>query len=150
MAISLSFSDLLRKYEPVEHLWNDIDAFEAFYLRYLREIRSDRIYYTNVIEQELVLEPVDHYPKLHRYAVWQEGFAITGQQAKASLLGHATARNFRQACNMLMATLYLQQVEKDLQHAEFDYGAWNYDPNVLTFWGCALVWDEEIARKTYG
>ena len=153
MAVTLGWHDILEKYDKVKQYWEDVDEFERFYLRYLQETIADRIYYKNSLEQEVYLDPIDWFPELKEYQIWCEGFRATGQSGKAHLVGTAPARNFRQACNMVMCIQYMANIEKvnspDWVEAG-SQGRWDYNPNALTYWGCSLSWSEKIARKTYG
>lgn len=150
MAITTSYRDIVSKYDP--RRFPTIEAFEEYHLRWLAETRQDTNYYTDANGVERKIPPVNHHPELKEYEVWREGYAATGEHSGASLLGRVQARNFRQACHILMCTRYLQQSHEanKPEYSEYYNTDWCYDPNKLTDWGCHLYWDEKQARKSFG
>lgn len=155
MAINLSYLDLKKEFEKVKNLWPEgFDKFEKHRIEYLRETRPDRIYYVDRKAKDVTYDPVDHHPELKEYEVWMEGYVATGEHGKAQLIGKITARNFAQACHMLMAKAYLDtaiQVNAPDFKKKLEYpGRWDYSPSDLSLWGSRLYWNEELARKTYG
>ena len=81
------------------------------------------------------------------------GFAATGQRQGASLLGKAKARNFGQACHIVMCQDKLDWIKKENDPNNKDYvtpARWDYDPTKFSYWGCGLCWDEKVARKQFG
>jgi hypothetical protein len=71
-----------------------------------------------------------------KYDVWIEGYAVTGQQDTAQLLGSSDKHNFEEAC------------EEVLKTAGWDMSYWN--PERCTHWGCRLFDNETDARKSFG
>jgi len=151
MAISTSFEQIRKKFIP--QYWDSIDSFEEYYLRELSERLPDTNYYTNREGKEITIPPINHSPNLELYEVWIEGYAATGEHETASLLGKAKARNFAQACHMVMATKFLERtrVENSPEYKQYSTSSqWSYDPSTLSSWGCRLYWNEELARKSFG
>ena len=151
MAISTSFQDVREIYRP--QYWKSLEEFEEYYLRNLSETLADTNYYTNRHGVEVKINPINHFPKLKEYEVWMEGFSATGQSAGASLVGKAKARNFAQACHIVMCKQHLEFMEEENQPTYKHYstpGRWDYDPSRLTYWGCQLYWSEELAKKSFG
>jgi hypothetical protein len=82
-----------------------------------------------------------------------QGFAVTGQQCGATLIGKAKARNFAQACHIVMCKHFLNynnKINKPNFKGHTQPGRWDYNPNDLSEWGCGLYWSEELARKSFG
>lgn len=144
MAITTSFEQLKQKFNP--NYWSSIDEFEEYFLQNLSEKLPDTNYYTDRNGIERTIKPIDHYPELKEYEVWVEGYAATGESGGASLVGKARARNFAQACHIVMCNRYLKsyKLERDTP------GRWDYDPSRLSYWGCGLFWSEYLAKKTFG
>ena len=69
---------------------------------------------------------------MKEYEVWQEGYATTGNSAKASLIGKVEAKSFYDACVKLCS--------------ENEY----FNKKSLTIWGCKLYPTEKEARKCFG
>ncbi len=70
------------------------------------------------------------------FNVWAEGFSVTGEHARASVLGSARAPSFAEACQVVMA-----------KHAEAPR---YFDPARLTYWSCRLFPVESDARASCG
>lgn len=70
-----------------------------------------------------------------RFAIWAEGYAVTGNQSGAMCFGNAEGDTFEHACKALFA-----------ERADRDY----YDPHRNTYWGCKLFDNETDARKSFG
>jgi len=137
MAISIKYQDIKHKAD--------------WYIQWLRETRLDTVYYTNESGVELAFSPiVRDEPVL--YEVWMEGYRATGENGTATLIGKAMARNFGQACHIVMASEYLKNAKKEIDERtkRLDSVRWDYDPSSFTYWGCRLFWSEELARKSYG
>ena len=151
MAISTSFADVQKAFNP--RYWDSIDEFEQYYLRRIQETMSDRNFYTDRNGEEKQIDRIDHFPELKEYEVWSEGYAIQGDSSGASLLGKAYARNFAQACNIVMCKRELEQIQKDSAPDNKEYvslGTWDYDPFKLKVWGCSLYWSKYLASRTFG
>jgi hypothetical protein len=151
MAISTSFKDIEKKFNP--HVWRSIDEYEEYFLRRIQETQADRNYYTDRHGKEVQIGFIDHHPQLKEYEVWIEGYAATGERSGATLLGKAMARNFAQACDIVMCQQRLEWITKvnDPSYAEYNPpNRWSYDPHKLSDWGCDLFWSEELARKSFG
>ena len=144
MAITTNFQLLKEKFNP--NYWESIDEFEEYYLQNLSEKLPDTNYYTDRTGVERTIKPIDHYPQLKEYEVWMEGYAATGESDSATLIGTARARNFAQACHIVMCNKYLSNYKLE-RHAP---GRWDYDPSKLSYWGCQLFWNEKLAKKTFG
>jgi hypothetical protein len=94
----------------------------------------------------------DKFP-LKEYEVWMQGYAATGQSAKAQFIGKVEARSFKQACHILMCQDYLKNHTSENLRAPnqwIDPDRWDYDPDSCSYWGCKLFDNETDARKTYG
>lgn len=151
MAITTNFQIIKEKFNP--RYWNSIDEFEEYYLRDLSERLADTNYYTDRNGVEKKIPPINHHPELKEYEVWMEGYSATGESAGASLVGKVKARNFAQACHILMCKQHLEWMEKENQPNYKEYstpGRWDYDPSRLTYWGRRLYWSEELAKKSFG
>ena len=151
MAITTSFQDVKSKFSP--QYWKSIYEFEEYYLRRIQETMADRNYYTdrNGIEREI--DFINHHPELKEYEVWSEGYAATGEMSDATLYGKVFARNFAQACDIVMCNKHLKYINECNKPDYKEYcppSKWCYDPNKLTDWACALYWSEELARKSFG
>lgn len=70
--------------------------------------------------------------ELKTYTIWAEGYAATGQSGTAQVMGQATGKTFKEACDKLFA------------------GDKLYNPNTLRYWGCNLFDNETEARKSFG
>ena len=148
MAISTTFEEIEKKFNSKK--WKSIKEFEKYYLRDLSERLSQINYYTDKEGVKRTIPPVDHYLKLKEYDVWAEGYTVTGYSQKASWIGKVKARNFAQACHILMCRRYLEEIEIKNRptYGKFpESGRWDYDPDRLTYWGCKLFWSEELANK---
>lgn len=151
MAISTSFQEVKQKFNP--RYWKSIDDFEEYFLRRIQETQADRNYYTDRNGVEKQIDHINHFPELKEYEVWSEGFAATGQSASATLLGKAFARNFAQACDIVMCKNHLKRIEEVNSPDYQGYcppNTWDYDPRKLSDWGCELFWSKELAAKTFG
>lgn len=150
MAITTSFNDVKAKFNAAN--WT-IDEFEEYYLARISETMADTNYYTDKYGVERKIGFVDHHPELKNYEVWVSGYAATGESATASLLGKALARNFAQACDIVMCNNHLEWIKKvnDPEYKQYNPpSTWCYDPQRLTDWGRGLYWSEELARKFFG
>ena len=84
------------------------------------------------------ISDIDNYPTItdpavNTYTIWQEGYAITGNSAPASIYASdIKATSFQQACDI--AGLIDE----------------HYDSKTLTTWGCKLFDNEADARKNFG
>lgn len=151
MAIITTFQLLKERFKP--KFWGSIAEFEEYYLRDLAERFADTNYYTDKDGVERTIPPINHFPELKEYEVWMAGYVTTGDRAGASLVGKVMARNFGQACHILMCKLHLEWIEKENSPTYKAYsnpGRWDYNPSELTYWGCRLYWSEELAKKTFG
>lgn len=150
MAITTSFENIKKEFNA--SYWS-IDEYEEYYLRRIQETRADRNYYTdrNGVEREINF--IDHHPELKEYEVWSSGYMATGERATASLVGKTLARNFAQACDIVMCKQHLAWIEKVNKPDYKEYNPpskWSYDPHKLTDWACGLYWNEHLARKSFG
>ena len=151
MAISTSYEWLKEKYNPT--YWNSFEEFEDFWLRWRSETLADTNYYTKKDGTEIKISPVNHFPELKEYEVWMSGFAVTGQSQGASLLGIAKARNFGQACHIVMCQDKLDGIKKENDPDNKNYvtpARWDYDPSNLSYWACKLYWSLDIAQRSFG
>lgn len=151
MAISLTYSDIKNRYSSKHYA--SFKEFEDHYIKWIREIKGDTLYYTGKNGKEIKIKPIDHHPKLKEYEVWEEGFVIQGQSGKAILLGKAKARNFAQACHIVVCRRLLEWMDKinDPDYTEYaEPGRWDYDSKKLASWGCSLYWSEKLAKQTFG
>jgi hypothetical protein len=151
MAISTTFNQIQKEFNP--KYWDSIDELEEYYLRNLSERIYDTNYYTNRDGVEIKIPPINHFPELKEYEVWSEGWAATGGSGGATLMGKAKARNFAQACHIVMCKSHLEFTEKENDHNYKEYstpGRWDYDPSRLSYWGCRFFWNKELASKSFG
>ncbi len=151
MAITTSFTGIQKEFNP--QYWKSIDDFEEYYLRRIQETMADRNYYTDRNGVERQIDFINHFPELKEYEVWMEGYAATGESSDATLVGKAFARNFAQACDIVMCKNHLAWIEKVNLPDYKEYcppSKWSYDPSRLSDWGCRLYWSEELARKSFG
>lgn len=153
MAVTLREQDLRQKFKFQAQRWKDFDEFKEFEIRYLQEKLPDWIYFEPSKGKEEIFKPIDHHPKLELYEVWMEGYRATGEAGEAQKLGEAHARNFGQACHIIVAKSILEKIEEENNpffkgHAT--PGRWDYDPSALSIWACRLFWSEELARKSFG
>lgn len=151
MAISTNFAQIQQKYNS-RH-WKSVDEFEEFWLKEISETRADTNYYTDRNGIEQTIKPINHHPVLKEYEVWMEGYAATGESSDATLLGKTLARNFAQACDIIMCKDHLKWINKVNQPDYKEYcppSTWSYDPHKLSVWACKLYWSEELARKSFG
>lgn len=151
MAISTTYQKIEEKFNP--RYWDSIEEFEEYYLRELSERLPDTNYYTDSSGEEIKIPPINHFPELKEYEVWVEGFAATGQRAGATLLGKVKARNFAQACHIIMCESHLKHMKEENKPTWEGYttpGRWDYDPHNLTHWGCKMFWNEKLAKKSFG
>lgn len=68
--------------------------------------------------------------------IWSEGYRASGDYGYATCHGKLTARNLREACNLL--------AEQNQRFAQY------YDAERMTYWGCRLFDNEAAARRTFG
>jgi hypothetical protein len=67
---------------------------------------------------------------MKEYEIWSEGFAATGESAKANFIGSIWGETFIDACKNSGLKLS------------------SYDPPI--YWGCRLFDNEADARKSFG
>lgn len=152
MAISTSYEGFKKDFNP--NYWKSYDEFIEYKLLSIAEQGSFyHNYYTDQDGVEKHIPPIDHFPILKEYEVWMEGYAATGESGGAHLVGKVSARNFSQACHILMCRQYMEHVEKINNPAYSEYtdpGRWDYDPSRKSYWGCRLYWNEHLAKKSFG
>src|ERR1700743_2527239 len=142
MAISTNYRDVEKQYhqEEKERYFSSIDEYEGFYLQSISE-RGEYNYYTDKSGKEKCIDPVDHFPELKEYEVWSEVYRATGKSGSAHLHGKTLARNFKQACHIVMAYNYLKFIEENENKPGvgkgYGIGRWDYDPSRLTYSRCA-------------
>lgn len=151
MAISTTYKGMLKDFDP--NRWNSEKEFEQYWLQRISETMADTNYYTGKDGKEVVISPVTHHPILKEYEVWSEGYSATGEHSGCIFEGKATARNFAQACDIVMCKKHLEWIEK-VNHPEYrgyePPRKWDYDPNKLSVWACRLFWSKELASKSFG
>lgn len=69
---------------------------------------------------------------MKEYAVWSEGYRVSGAEGTARLHGSAVAASFQEACDMVLGELS------------------QYDRSTRTYWGCRLFDNEQEARASFG
>lgn len=151
MAISTNYQSIKEEFNP--RFWNSEDEFIEYYLLDLAERTDNTNYYTDKNGVERKIPPINHHPELKEYEIWMEGYVITGNQQDATLVGKVKARNFAQACHIIMCKKHLEFMEEENHPDNKKYaepGRWDYDPRKLTYWGCRLYWSEKLARKSFG
>lgn len=139
--------------DRVSRHWPDEKEWVEYYLLYLSEKLADTNYFTDKDGTKRVIPPVNHHPELKEYEVWMGGYMATGEHGEATLWGTAKARNFAQACHIVMCREKLADILKENQPEHKGYttpGRWDYDPHDLSYWACGLFWSEEVARKQFG
>lgn len=150
MAFSTTFERVKEKFN--NKYWDSIEDFEEYYLTNIQEVSVDTHFYTGRDGVEREIKPTNHFPKLKEYEVWSEGYSSTGCHSNANLLGKAFARNFRQACDIVMCKRHLEYINKNNTDGAIQcgtYDGWSYDTKTLSDWNCKLYWSEELARKTF-
>lgn len=151
MAISTNYKIIENEFDS--RYWKSIDEFEEFYLKRIQETCRDTNYYTDKNGIETMIIPINHHPELKEYKVWMEGYAATGDQSRAVFLGKTLARNFAQACDIIMCKDRLKWAEKTNNSNYKEYcptSTWDYNPDKLSFWNRRLFWSKELAEKTFG
>lgn len=151
MAISTNFKKIQEEFNP--QYWLSIDEYEAYYLQDLSERLADRNYYTDRNGVQKEIDAINHFPELKEYEVWMEGYSATGERASACFIGKVKARNFAQACHILMCKQKLESIEEENDPSNKSYvtpGRWDYEPNRLSVWGCKMYWSKELASKSFG
>jgi hypothetical protein len=151
MAITTTFNFVNEKYQHQKKHWNSFEEFEEYFLQEIAE-KGEWNYYKDKTGVERQIPKVDHFPVLKEYEVWMEGYRATGEEGPAHLVGRTHARNFRQACNIIMCTQYLRRVTEENNPAFKGYAEkdWCYNPSNLSFWGCGLYMDEKRAKQSFG
>lgn len=71
---------------------------------------------------------------MNRFNVWCEGYACTGERARAIFLGEIEANTFIQACEKAVEEKSLFSVRDGKPY----------------YWGCQMFDNEKRARKTFG
>ena len=151
MAITTNYEQIKQKYDI--RIWESINEYEIFYLREISERSADTNYYTNKNGDEIIIKPINHHPELKKYEVWMEGYVATGEKGIANLQGITKARNFAQACHIVMCENKLKHIKEENNSEYKDYstpGRWDYNPQMLSFWGCRLFWSKQLASKLFG
>ena len=150
MAFSSTFRQVEERFN--KRYWNSINNFEEYYLTNLQEVCVEPHFYTDRNGVEREIRPINHFPKLKEYEVWSEGYSSTGCHSSAYLVGKTLARNFRQACDIVMCKEHLEYIDKNNTIGTIQcssYAGWSYDPSTLSDWNCKLYWSEELARKAF-
>lgn len=148
----MTYTEIEKNFNNVRNKWT-IDEYEEFYLKRISETRADTNYYTDRYGEEHPIAPVNNFPKLKEYEVWSEGYSITGGGSGATLEGKTFARNFAQACDIVMCKKRIEWIEKvnDPNYKEYcPPSTWDYNPRDLSNWGCRLFWSKELASKSFG
>lgn len=157
MAITTNYYDLLQSSGAsyIEKNKDNLEAIVQKKLKRISETSEHTNYYTDQHGVEHTIKPVNHFPELKEYEVWMSGYRATGESAQAHLVGKIKARNWGQACHMLMAKQFLEYAEK-INAPDFDPNSyqtparWDYDINKFTYWACSLYDNEEDAREQFG
>jgi hypothetical protein len=76
---------------------------------------------------------------MKKYEIWVEGFSVTGQHEKASLLDTIMAESWDDAVKKYM----------ELNPGRIDIRTLN-GKKIYTDWGCKLFDNEKDARKSFG
>lgn len=151
MPYKTNYDLVIKSFNP--KLWKTVMEYEQFILEFLAETRFDVNQYTHQDGTIVEYQPVNHFPVLKKYEVWMEGFTTNVKSQGAMFLGSVDARNFAQACHMVLCRDFLvnnmNQNKKNFK-GEVKPGVWDYDPVKFTFWGCQLYWSESLAKKTFG
>jgi len=71
------------------------------------------------------------------YAVWTEGYIVTGQSSDATFWGLFEGSTFEDA---------VQSAVNSMPEEEWK----SFDPQTLTWWGCKFYDNEIDARKNFG
>lgn len=151
MAITTNYKDIQGEFNP--NYWKSIGEFEEYYIRRIQETMADTNYYTDRNGIERKINFIDNHPILKEYEVWCEGYAATGERGSAYLVGKCFARNFAQACDIVMCKSHLKWIDEVNNPLYKEYNPpqkWDYDPKRLTYWGCRLFWSKELAMKSFG
>ena len=76
---------------------------------------------------------------MREWQIWVEGYRVTGNEAKASLLAEIEAETFDEAVEQYVAS----RPQEDANFFDKRSYGWAY-------WGCKLWPDEASARKAFG
>lgn len=156
MAIERYYNSVKEKYIP--EYWDSFEEFEEYYLIRVSETSDQTNHYTNKEGVVIPIKPINHFPELKEYEVWSEGYCTTGQDGTALFHGKAKARNFGQACHIVMCTEKLKHIAKQNNPnnppnplMEDCHGSrWDYNPSKFNVWSCGLYWSKELASKSFG
>lgn len=70
------------------------------------------------------------------YNIWMEGYRCNGDEGRASFVGVAEGKNFKEACK--------NYVKHDKEFGKL------FNDEKLTYWGCKLFDNESQARYSFG
>ncbi len=135
-----------------EGVFSTISEFEEVFLLELSERLQEQFTYSDKYGEVRTIKPIDHYPNLQIYEVWEKAFMCKGKEVKAKLHGQAKARNFTQACHIVMCEnfLHFAAMKNDVDHGEFSRSVfWSYNPLQLTYNGRKLYSCEKMASNLF-
>ena len=150
--LTMNFRQVELVYKHWESVFSTIAEFEEVFLMELSERLPEQFTYTDKNGEVRTLQPIDHYPNLRIYEVWEKAFICKGKEVKAKLHGQAKARNFTQACHIVMCERFLHfaAMKNDVDHGEFSTSVfWPYNPNQLTYNGRKLYSCEKMASNLF-
>ncbi len=148
MAISTTFQSMKEKFRP--QYWKSIEEFEEYYLRDLAERLADTNYYTDKDGVERKIPPINHFPELKEYEVWMEGYAATGEQGTATLVGRGTGETFDEAVRDYMSKTPNHGIEEVTRNRYSSEENYNNRKSNWHIWACRLFDNEADARKSFG
>ncbi len=148
----MNYRQVELEYKHWKSVFSTIAEFEEVLLLELSERLQEQFTYTDKYGEVRILQPIDHYPNLRIYEVWEKAFMCKRKAVKAKLHGQAKARNFTQACHIVMCErfLHFSAMKNDVDYGEFSTSVfWPYNPNQLTYDGRKLYSCEKMASNLF-
>lgn len=147
--VKINYSQIEAYYPYWADVYKEIDDFEKYFLEEIAERITEKVVYTKG-DKTVILEPADHYPSLKTYSIFEAGYIQGDTTTEPIFLGSVKARNFAQACHILMCKKYLEAAElkNDTDQPEGSEPFYfRYDPIYLTFRDNKLCSSIESAKK---
>lgn len=148
--VKLSFEQVQAYYAYWTNEYSSVELFEEYFLMEVSERTLNDVEYTDAEGNVRIIKAVDHYPALRLYSVWEAAHIEDNVEHPPVYHGDVQARNFQQACHILMAEKYLDaaKLKNDVNEPEgLKCIQWPYDPLHLTYRGNKLYQTEKSARK---
>ena len=148
--VKIEFKQIEAYYPYWTHEYSNIDLFEEYFLMEISERVMSVVEYTDRDGNKRNINPVDHYPALKTYSVWEGAHYQDNVEMPPVYHGDIQARNFQQACHILMAEKYMEaaKLKNDVNEPEgLKCIEWPYDPKHLTYNGNKLYQIQKAAKK---